>query len=268
MGSQKYIDDTYNLRKKTFSDGTEQFTLFPFPRDRKPEKVERRPKEKDTTEEQQVANKNQSKERVFDLARENTFDWFITLTFDPEKVNRYDYDECCKNIVLFTRALRRRDCQYVIVPELHEDGAVHFHGVVQGDLPTTRATNPYTGEFLFDFKGREIYNIPIYKWGFTTATRPDNAGAVAHYLAKYITKTVGWLPKNRKCYWASKGLKRPFLEYLNSGLDVSFVEVMEQAHYRRACQSQVGPYYFAERRLEEAECEVNKMKSISYLVSE
>lgn len=263
MGSL-YIDDTYNVRRKVFSDGTEQFTMFPIPREKKPEKVVRSEREKETSEEQRIANKNQAKERIFDLARENTFDWFITLTFDPAKVARYDYDDCCKNMVLFTKALRDRSCMYVIVPELHEDGAFHFHGVVAGDLPTIRATSPHTGKPLFDKKGREIYNIPIYRWGFTTATRPDHQGAVSTYLAKYITKATEWLPKHRKCYWASKSLRRPIVEYLNLTQE-DFGLVSAGARYRKVLGSDVGPYYFAERGGKEVDHEVNKMKSISEL---
>lgn len=260
MSGVKYVDDLYNARVKYFQDGTSQVSLFPFARDRHPE-MRKREVRAETTEEQAILNRNQSMERVFDICRNNTFDWFITMTFSEDKMrDRYDYDEYTKLMGAFTRKLKRWGCEYVIVPELHPtSGAIHAHGVVAGQLPTIRAVNPHTGEPLVDKFGRPVYNIPIYKYGFTTATRPDNQAAVSHYIAAYISKTVDWLPKGKKCYWASRSLERPVVchDYLDQS---DFADYAASSTYMRACPSKVGTYFFAERGGQGGQAEVNKIK--------
>ena len=126
--------------------------------------------------------------QVYDLARANHFDWFITLTFNPDIVDRTNYDECAKLIVLFTKKLRRNGNAYIIVPELHSDGkSYHFHGLVQGELDLTH------------WKG-EVYNLNSFEFGYTTAMEIRDPARVATYIAKYLTKELS-VPKGRKCYF-------------------------------------------------------------------
>ena len=69
--------------------------------------------------------------KVRDLALSNTFRWFITLTLDPKKIDRYDVKEVTRHLnTWLDNQVRRRGAAYVIVPELHKDGALHFHGLV------------------------------------------------------------------------------------------------------------------------------------------
>lgn len=39
---------------------------------------------------------NRTKQSVYSLAYNNKWDWFVTLTFSDEKVDRYDYSEIIK----------------------------------------------------------------------------------------------------------------------------------------------------------------------------
>ena len=39
---------------------------------------------------------SRTKQKVYQYARSNSWDWFVTFTFSDKKVNRYDYDECTK----------------------------------------------------------------------------------------------------------------------------------------------------------------------------
>lgn len=155
---------------------------------------------------------------VYDIAKSNEWDWFVTLTLSPERVNRWDYEACCVELVKFTRLLRDRGNQYVIVPEQHENGAWHFHGLVIGDLKLIPATSYWTGELLFDKQGRQVYNIKNYKYGLNTATAVGHSGKAAHYLAKYMLKDMK-IPKGKKRYWASKDLKRPEVEYTDYSVE-------------------------------------------------
>ena len=74
---------------------------------------------------------NRSVANVSDLIHANKWDYFFTLTLDPKKVDRYNYDDCCKYIKRFTDILRHKySSLYILVPEQHRDGAWHFHGLL------------------------------------------------------------------------------------------------------------------------------------------
>lgn len=127
------------------------------------------------------------------------------MTFDKRKVDRYDYADCTKAMKTFIDSVRRicPDFKYIFVPELHEDGAFHFHGLLADcdDL-----------EFVFSGKvknKRRIYNIPGYHYGFTTATKVSDSRKSAGYLCKYITKALCQVSANKKRYWTSRNLELP-----------------------------------------------------------
>jgi len=168
---------------------------------------------------------------IYELARSNHFDWFITLTFDKAKVNRYDYDCCADAIKHFTDILRKRGNQWLLVPEQHKDGAYHFHGLVSGNLPLSPAIHEETGELLRDNHGRQIYNLDIYHYGFTTATKITDAARSATYLTKYLSKDIS-VPKGRKRYWASRSLNKPMVELLQMTAE-EFGEIFNSSRYQK-----------------------------------
>lgn len=150
---------------------------------------------------------------VYDIARSNTFQWFVTLTIDGNKIDRYDYSSCADAVKLFTDRLRKMKCKWLIVPEQHEDGAYHFHGLVSGNLPLT-----YSGiEWYNDVEEKmvPVYNVANYEFGWTTATEVLNPARVSSYIAKYLTKKIS-VPKGRKTYWASRSLARPSVDYFST----------------------------------------------------
>lgn len=160
----------------------------------------------------------QSANRLRELVQANPdFKYFATLTFDKQKVaSRSDAVELKRAI---SRFFQRLNIRYVLVPELHKDGSVHFHGVFDS------AIEPYIKPFVLNKDkmsrkmaemirdGRELYNFPRYlkRFGFCSFELIHNKQAVANYVSKYIVK--GFLdPKNRLFshrFFASKGLNRP-----------------------------------------------------------
>ena len=165
-----------------------------------------------------------ARNKLFDLLMCTTaFDTFVTLTLDPEKIDRFDYGEIMKKWrVWFDNRVRRRDLVYAFVPERHKSGAIHFHGLCNGGaLDLARAHSPYTGEALSDDEGRPIYNLTDFPYGFTTAITlsGENARtATAKYCYKYITKSDGEKIGGR--YYLSGGaLGRPRYEYTTVDFD-------------------------------------------------
>lgn len=143
-----------------------------------------------------------TKNRVYFLSRSNVWDWFVTLTFDPDKVASMDYDTCVSKLGSFLRSCRRRcpDIRYLMVPELHKSGRYHFHGLFAccdglGFVDSGHKDGQHV-----------IYNIGSYKLGFSTATRVDDNRRVTQYIGKYITKDLCAVSVNRKRYWASRNL--------------------------------------------------------------
>ena len=143
------------------------------------------------------------------LALANGFEYFVTLTLDPAKIDRYDgaavtkaLSRWCDNMV------RRHGLRYILVPERHLDGAFHFHGFMAGD-----------GLIAVDsgvkWDTRTVYNLPQWTLGFTTAQRlyGEYPAAVA-YCCKYIGKQEYERPLGR-WYYSGGALREPEKEYLD-----------------------------------------------------
>lgn len=220
----------YNVRKKGFPDGTMQYMYFERGK-QKEYKQEKKEKSGKHIEKKEKDNMSRAIQKVYDLARSNNFDWFVTTTFNPALVNRYDYDSCADIMVKFTRILRDDGNGYLFVPEQHQDGAFHMHGLISGDLDLTH------------WKG-DVYNLNDFKWGFTTATPIKDRKRVSSYIAKYLTKQIV-VPKGRKRYWASRALKKPTEDYVVMST-AEFGELFNDARYQKVIDSPYGKFVFCE----------------------
>lgn len=163
-----------------------------------------------TIEEEQHCQKvslSATKNRIYNIARSNTWEWFITLTFDRNKTDSSDYDMIVYRLHTFLNHLQQRKCsgmKYLIVPELHEDKEhYHFHGLLSG-VDNLRFC--FSGHF--DKCGKPIYNILDWTYGFTTATQVQDTNKVSSYITKYITKDTEQRLKNKKRYLASRNINR------------------------------------------------------------
>lgn len=147
-----------------------------------------------------------AKNNLYYIARSNTWDWFVTLTLDSKKIDRYNYDECSKKIRKWFNHLKERKATvmyYLIVPEMHKDGAWHFHGLIGGADGLT-----FVDSGKRDEKGRVIYNFEDWKFGFSTATAVEDTERVSSYICKYITKDLCDATEGRQRYWVSKNCAR------------------------------------------------------------
>lgn len=159
---------------------------------------------------------NRTKNELYKIARSNTWDWFITLTFNRDKVSdRTDYVSLQKKVSKFFDNIKQRKCpdlKYVLVPEQHKkiekngQRAWHFHGLLANcseltfeklDIAYAKKTN------------ESVYSIKEFKLGYNTATKVKNNEAVTRYIAKYITKSLCYSTKNRQRYLVSKSCNRP-----------------------------------------------------------
>lgn len=245
----------YTLREKVFPDGL----LQAFHYNRLLQYGEKKGRKKKggpaahgsglTVEQKEIENMKRAKQMVWDLARSNYFEWWVTLTVSPETgIDRYDYRAVAGALTAFTKHLGKHVGRWIFVPDTHEDGAIHFHGLMAADVPMVRAVNPYTGEELFDKSGRPVYNIPGYKLGFTSAVPLDGCyDAVVNYLTAYYTKNRKMIvPKGCKRYWASRNLARPTVDRALIPEDVFMREYVAQARHVTAGENRFFKYIMAE----------------------
>ena len=172
------------------------------------------------------------KTNIIDLAYNNKdfFDYFITLTFDSNNKkffpNGYDHEVAIELLKKWidNQKHQNKNMTYILVPEFHKSGNLHFHGLV-GNVDTwvlIQAKNPNTGKEIIK-NGSRIYNLSNYNLGFTTISKIKNSEAVTNYISKYATKELITL-KSKKRYWYSRNLLKPIIEYdyLDSSLSENF----------------------------------------------
>ena len=158
-----------------------------------------------------------SRNRLVELIKANSdFCYFFTGTFDPKKWNSKNFQEIYKPL---RRFLQNKGIKYILVAELHQSGAIHFHGVFN------ETVEPYLENFDLTKKlpkrirdgilkeDRKLFNFPSYakRFGWVSIEKIRNLDAVACYVSKYITKSFED-EKNRISYrrfFASKDLSRP-----------------------------------------------------------
>lgn len=147
-----------------------------------------------------------SKVAIKDIIISNDWDFWCTFTFSPKKVDRYNFDMCARKMHLWLH--RQKGLRYIVVPEHHKDGAIHFHALI----------SDYKGILHFSRKrtknGQRIFR-GNFGSGFHEFVELDkNSDAIANYMIKqYITKSNPLL-SGRKRYWCSQGLDRP-VSYVN-----------------------------------------------------
>lgn len=162
---------------------------------------------------------SRAKTAIADIILANSFDLFITLTFDKQFVDRYSYGECIKKLNVFLdNRVRRRGLKYIIIPEHHKDGAIHFHGLCNDVFKLVDSG--------IRRNRRVVFNITDWKIGFTTAVRFDGAyEKVASYIKKYITKDSRKV--GGRWYLSGGALARPELQYFNSDFNAELGDAFE-----------------------------------------
>ena len=136
------------------------------------------------------------------LALANEFRWFVTLTLDPAKIDRSDGKAVAAALGRWAdNMVRRKGLKYILVPELHQKGGIHFHGFFNEAVEVVDSGHR-------DAAGHPIFNLPEWTLGFTTAIGlyGEYASAVG-YVTKYIGKQ-GLRPMGR-WYYSGGRLNEP-----------------------------------------------------------
>lgn len=169
------------------------------------------------------------REKIEDYARSNPFTHFITLTQSRKIVgNRFDDDLALSNLASFLKTVRKQakrkniDFKYIVVPERHKNGALHFHMLAYN--------YPYDFVYAKYDKRKKIDIYKIEQWKFGISHVVETYGPMwklGVYMKKYITKQMMGqnLGKSKKKYWCSKGLRLPIIEHL----DIDICKELEES---------------------------------------
>ena len=161
--------------------------------------------------------------RIRWYALANDFKWFATLTFDPEKLDSFCFDAAKNALLKWCRLMRDRyqRFDYIMIPELHQSGAVHFHGLM-GDIPANfvEAIHPKSGKPLHRHD-RQVYNLTDWTYGFTDCEQIESPERAASYVTKYVTASLLTDKEmyHKKRYYNSQGLRKPDVSYTTEDND-------------------------------------------------
>lgn len=217
----RMLSNQYIIKK--YDDNTYKLIFFKF--DIKNQGYEDRARNKIEKYENEEYEKNQcnvsrTRSKIWEYATCNKFDYFVTLTLNKNKMDRYDLDDFIKKLGQYIRNNRRlkgSQIEYLLIPEQHKDGAYHMHGLIKGinkdELVkfTLEDNIPIYIKALIE-RGRVIYNWLPYKerFGWVTLEKIKDRRAVSKYITKYIKKDIGLTVKemSKKSYYCSRGLNK------------------------------------------------------------
>ncbi len=183
-------------------------------------------------------SKRRARSAVYDLARSTDFRYFVTLTVSPEKVDRLDDEAVFKKLHNWLdNNVRRHGLTYVLIPEYHKKGGLHFHAFFNDALPAVdsgtlsvpgvkRPRKPRSEaerRRLLDGGAHIVYNLPGWDFGFTTALElyGDRRAAVG-YVVKYITKAERKI--GGRWYYSGGNLRRPEVRAHDLDFDAAYGE--------------------------------------------
>ncbi|MBE5923520.1 MAG: hypothetical protein E7271_03495 [Lachnospiraceae bacterium] len=177
-----------------------------------------------------------ARNKIIEYVLCNDFDYFITITLNPDLFDRHNLKCFIKKLGVFIQHYNaRQNCclKYIFIPEQHKDGCWHLHGFIMG-LPVERLT-------LFDINSKD--NLPLYivnkiksgnnlyyfkpfldKFGFNVIEPIHDKKASVLYMCKYLTKDISRNVRElgNHLYYCSKGLKKAEVVKQGQFLDSSF----------------------------------------------
>ena len=213
MYGRTFGEITFTGRVKSFPDGSREVMACSRPIFRAEgwEQRDKSPRRKTGSGGGDTARAmRRARAQVRDLALSNLFTHFVTLTLNQAQVDRYDMGAITRKLnAWLSNQVQRRGLKYVLVPERHKDGAIHFHGFFNDAVRAVPSGHADKG-------GHPIFNLPGWTLGFTTAIQlyGDYHAAVG-YVCKYIGKQ-GEKPGGR-WYYSGGQLTRPEVTYADVG---------------------------------------------------
>ena len=157
-----------------------------------------------------IQNVKRAKRTIRDYALCNEWQYFVTLTLDRCKRDRYDLKAYIKALGQRIRDInksRDRKIAYLLIPEQHKDGAWHMHGFINGLVDKDVTVTNVKG------RKRSVYHWIDYelRFGFSDMEVIESKERATSYITKYVSKDMvnSVSEVNAKTYYCSRGLKKP-----------------------------------------------------------
>ena len=172
---------------------------------------------------------NRARQQCFDyLMCNDDLNTFVTFTVDPGEVDSFSYSAIVSYLSIWlSNRVRRNGLKYILVPERHESGRIHFHGIMNSEgLKLVSSGYWKVGKYTLEWDhiskkkkslAQEIFNVRDLKLGFSTALLIEGENAqekVSKYIWKYMTKQGGQKIGGR-FYLHGGDLQKPKLVFSN-----------------------------------------------------
>lgn len=159
---------------------------------------------------------------VLELALCNEWKYFCTFTISKGNGDRDDLVSFHSRFLQWLRDMRKKypdvDFRFVLVPEQHQDGSWHMHGLfsdISFLLISFKELWERGENVPWKLVNNGYLNWPDYqkKFGFCSFGVIRNPVAAGFYVSKYISKSIGDSPiaVGLHLYYSSKGLNRATL---------------------------------------------------------
>lgn len=190
------------------------------------------PKKKDfsITRDYATESISRSKRKIYEFGICNDWTHFLTMTFNSKKIDRHNLKEVKSKFIKYLKNYSRidNDFKYLVIPELHKNGALHFHGLVSfGDKST---------KYLKRFKNN-IFNHKLFteKFGFNRFIEiVEKSFKVISYIVKYVSKDVGRIFRNY--YFHSQNLKLPLKITIDDKFEVE--KIIKKIETHNICEEE------------------------------
>jgi len=157
---------------------------------------------------------SRTKAKIYELAICNDWQYFVTFTINKEHYDRYNLKEYMSAFGKWlsnysARKTGGKKIEYILIPEMHKDGAWHLHGLMRG-IPAEHLTLFESGKHPKHLIDNAYLNWGAYekKFGFCSLDKIKDKERVAKYITKYISKTLATQGRelHSQLYYCTKGL--------------------------------------------------------------
>lgn len=163
---------------------------------------------------------SRTRSKIYEYACCNDWDYFITVTINKDKFDRYDLEEYRKSFIKWIQnqySRKGQKVQWLFIPEKHKDGSWHMHGLISGLVDSD--LQEFTKDMHIPYRilnrikqGVKVYNWIAYadKFGYCTLEPIQNIDAVCKYITKYICKDLAESVQEvgKHLYYCSRGLNK------------------------------------------------------------
>lgn len=172
----------------------------------------------DNSSEKLANNISRARSKIFEYAFCNQWDYFITLTIDSRKYDRYSLDDYVKHLGKFINNYNTNHHSkilYLLIPERHKDGAWHIHGLISGILEK---------HLIINKNGYLDFSLYSKKFGYCSLSPVKYHDRVSRYITKYVTKELATMPFGQRLYYCSKGLATAKVLYQFDNIDSTLLK--------------------------------------------